>query len=96
MKRIDPEQIGDVLRQTLAEEGLADRLMEVRAAALWPAIVGEALASQCGKPFVNRGLMTVRIPSAALRQELTMSRSSLIANINENLKKEIIKEIRFI
>ena len=95
MKRCEPESVGDVLRQTLHEEGMTERLYETRAAALWPAIVGEEIASLSTKPFVAGGIMTVRIAVPSLRQELNMSRTSLIKIINDSLRREVIKDIRF-
>lgn len=95
MKRLEPESIGDVLRHTLRQQGMTDRLYEAKAVALWPSIIGEAMANLCGKPMVNQGLMTVFVRSAPLRQELTMSRSSLIKLINDALGRQVINEIRF-
>ncbi len=95
MKRLEPESLGDVLRQTLQQQGLTERLYEAKAVALWPQIVGEGLANLCGKPIVNQGLMTVYVRSAPLRQELTMSRSTLIRHINDTLGRPVINEIRF-
>lgn len=36
MKRLEPESIGDVLRQALQQQGLTDRLHEAKAVAAWP------------------------------------------------------------
>ena len=95
MKRQDPELIGDVLRQTLQQQGMSGRLYETRAVALWPAVVGEEIAALCGRPYVNDGVMTVHVRMASLRQELNMSRSSLRRIINETLGRETIREIYF-
>ena len=95
MKRLEPESIGDVLRQALQQQGLTDRLHEAKAVAAWPGVVGEHIAAYCGRPYVNNGLMTIYVRSASLRQELTMSRSILIKLLNEAAGHEAIKEIRF-
>lgn len=95
MKRLEPESVGDVLRQALHQEGMTERLYEAKAVAAWPAIVGENIAAFCGKPMVVNGLMTVYVRSAALRQELTMTRSILIRLINESLGRDVITDIRF-
>lgn len=95
MERINYQSLGDVLRQTIEESRLDVRLDEVRAATLWPYVVGEHIASLCLKPFVSSGVMTVRIPNASLRQELDMNRSALLAEINRMLGKEVLKSIRF-
>ncbi len=95
MQRTEPQSIGDVLRMTIQECNMTAKLDEQRAIALWPAIVGEHMASLCGRPSVNAGFMTISVPAAPLRQELTMSRSSLIRIINEKLGRTVISEIRF-
>lgn len=96
MKRLEPESIGDVLRQTLEERNMTRRLLETRACALWPRIVGPEMAALCSRPAVRNGVMTVGVPAAPLRNELAMSRSSLIGIINETLRSEVITDIRFI
>lgn len=95
MKRVAPELIGDVLRQVLHQQGMTERLYEAKAAAAWPSVVGPHLAAQCGKPVVFNGLMTVYVRSAALRQELHMSRSVLMRLLNEAVGHDAIRELRF-
>ena len=95
MKRIEPESIGDVLRQTLQEQGMTDPLYETKAIALWPSIVGRDIASQTARPYVSKGIMTVHVHGASLRQELNMSRTSLIRIINESLGRETITQLYF-
>lgn len=95
MKRLEPESIGDVLRHTLQQQGMTDRLHEAKAVAAWPSVVGEKIASFCGRPYVCNGLMTVYVRSAPLRQELTMSKSILMRLLNEAAGHEAVKEMRF-
>lgn len=96
MKRNDIQTIGDVLRLTVQQCDMTAKLDECRAAELWRPIVGDGLACRCGRPTVRGGVMTVPVPAAALRNELTMSRSIIRRLINEKLGKDVLKEIRFI
>ncbi|MCM1369546.1 MAG: DUF721 domain-containing protein [Candidatus Amulumruptor caecigallinarius] len=95
MDRKKPEQLGDVLRSVLEEQGVSERLKEVRAALLWPAIVGEDIAGQTSRPIVNVGVMTIKVYSASLRHELAMSRSVLKRLLNEAVGEDVISDIRF-
>ncbi len=95
MKRVEPESIGDVLRQTLQQQGMTGRLYEAKAVSLWPTVVGEHIASLCGRPVMNNGLMTIYVRSASLRQELNMSRTQLMRLINETLEREVVRDMRF-
>lgn len=96
MERQPVQTIGDVLRQTLSQSSLEERLQDVRAAAAWPMVVGNAIASQCGKPFASRGILTVAVRNASLRQELSMVRSSIVAAINKEIGSETLKDIRLV
>ncbi len=96
MQKIYAQSVGDVLRQTIQECNLAAKLDEQKAIQLWIELMGEGMASLCGRPFVRAGVMHISVRAAALRQELTMNRTSMINLINEHLGKSVIKEIRFI
>lgn len=96
MKRQNENSVGDILRAIFQDTTHRVRLQEAQAVRLWTMFAGEHMASLCGKPFVNRGIMTVRVPSAALRHELWISRSSMISMINKHLGETIITDIRFI
>ena len=96
MKRIEPESVGDVLRDLFRQTCMEDRLDERRAIDLWQPIVGEAISRRCRQPRIANGIMTVGVYDPALRHELTMTRSILKNVINSKLGKEIIKDIRFV
>ena len=96
MDRIVPQSIGDVLRNVFRESCMDDKLNELKAADLWSVTVGDGIASQCRRPRVERGIMTIGVPNASLRHELTMNRSGIRESINKTLGKNILKDIRFI
>lgn len=95
MKKSEPISLGDVLRLTIQESNLSGPLDEQRAIELWRPYVGDALADRCGRPSVRSGIMSISVPAAALRHELTMSRSTIIRYINNTLGKNVISDIRF-
>lgn len=95
MKRLEPESIGDVFRRALEEENLTQKLLETRACSLWARVVGPGIAAGTSRPYVTRGVMTVGVPSASLRQDLQMSRSILVQIINKALGDDVIRDIRF-
>lgn len=95
MKRLEPESVGDVLRQALDRQNMSEKLRETRACVLWVRIVGPQLAQITGKPSVKNGIMTVGVPNAALRSELMMVRSQMIGQINSILGFETITDIRY-
>lgn len=96
MDRTEIESLGDLLRGYIEESGNSRRFDEVTACTLWPQVVGADLASQTLRPMVKKGMMTIKVPSAALRHELNMRRSALAAAINREVGKDVITQLKFI
>lgn len=95
MRRTSFETVGDVLRKIIDEANLGNKLDELRAAEIWPGIIGPDLASRCMKPCVNKGIMTIRVNDAALRNELNMHRSAIMRTINTRLGRDVLSDLRF-
>ena len=96
MKPTEPESLGDVLRMAIEQRDISRRLAEVNIAGKWPEIVGSHIAALTSKPSVKNGVMTIRVSSPAMKQELNMSRSRLINALNRAAGEDIITELRFI
>lgn len=96
MERSEIKSIGDVLREAIEETNMQGRLDELRAADLWPQIVGKHIAQQTMKPLVRSGMMTIRVVDAALRHELSMHSTLLMREFNRLMQKEVITGLRFI
>lgn len=96
MKRNEPLSVGEVIRHTLEESRMSSKLREFEAIEAWPGIIGKDLAHRTGLPYVKNGVMTVRVTNAALRNEFTMSRATLIRLLNAAAGPGTITDIRFI
>lgn len=96
MERFQTLSVGDVLRMTFQENCMQEQLDQLKAAELWPQIVGAHLASRCSRPKVKDGILSIGVSSTSLRHELSMNRSSLINEINRHFNKTVISDIRFV
>jgi predicted nucleic acid-binding Zn ribbon protein len=95
MKRTEARNIGQIINDLLKKENLDVALDEHRACALWPQIVGDGINRYTIKRYVNNGVMTVHLSSAALANELMLNRQRIIQSINQALGRDIIREIIF-
>ena len=84
-----------MLRRTIEEQNMTQKLLETRACAMLPAILGRPLADMCGAPTVRAGVMYVPVPNASLRSDLMMNRSRLLGIINKTLRRDVVTDIRF-
>lgn len=95
MQRHTPQSVGDVLRTLLEESSLQTRMDELKAAELWPKVVGSQIASLTSRPLVKNGVMQIGVPNASLRNELHINRSNIRRIINKHIGKDTISEIKF-
>ena len=95
MKRTEAKNVGQIINDLLQRENLDVALDEHRASALWPQVVGDGINRYTISRSVRGGVMTVRLSSASLANELMLVRTSIIQRINEALGREIIHEIIF-
>lgn len=96
LQRTEAVSLGDAMRLCIQESNMTDRLAEEQAASSWPKIVGVDISRMSPRPTVYNGVMTVRLASAPLRNELNMRRATLARAINRLVGKDIIKDIRFV
>lgn len=95
MKRNNAEQIGNLLRHFLRQEGLETPLNERRLLNAWGEVLGPAIASYTRELYIRNQVLYVHLTSAALRQELSMERELLVRNLNRHVGAQVITNIIF-
>lgn len=96
MQRHEPQSLGDLLRHEMEMSRSGPLIDEVDAINAWPLVIGEGIAAKTLKPRMKNGLMTIKVPSAPLRQELNMMRAAIARAINTEIGKDTVKELKFI
>lgn len=95
MKRTEPKSIGQIIRESIEQAGMTGTVAEQRACYLWSEVVGPVINRYTFKRYVERGVMHVYLTSAALKNELSFNRSSLVKRINQAVGSEAITSIIF-
>ena len=95
MKRTTALSIGEIIDQYIRAENLETELNEQRALSVWVSVVGRGINKYTISRSIKDGVMTVKISSAPLRNELMLNRSAIIQNLNSFLGAEVVKEIIF-
>ncbi len=95
MKRSNALPIGDMIRRFLREEGLESPLNEYRLIQAWETVLGKAIAKYTGKLYIKNQTLHVHITSPALRQNLQMSKQTIIHRLNEAVGAQVIVDIVF-
>lgn len=95
MRRNNAEQIGDVIRFFLRQQGLESPLNEYRLVQAWGDVVGSAMARYTSNLYIKNQTLHVHLTSAVLRQELMMARELLVKNLNQQVGAQVIVDIHF-
>lgn len=95
MRRNNAEQIGELIKRFMREEGLETPLNEQRLLSAWKDVLGSTIASYTGKLYIHNQILYVHLTSAALREELMMGRELLVKNLNRQVGATVITNIIF-
>ncbi len=95
MKRNNTEQIGDVIRQFLRQEGLETPLNEYRLVDAWKDVVGPVIMRYTTNLYIKNQTLYVHLASSVIRQELMTGREMLVRNLNAKVGAQVIANIIF-
>ncbi|MBG6235399.1 putative nucleic acid-binding Zn ribbon protein [Pedobacter sp. CAN_A7] len=75
---------------------LKGRFDQTSVVALWPEIMGVAIANRTTQIYVSNQKLFVRIESSVIKNELLMVRTGIIQKINERTGSEVITDLIFL
>lgn len=93
MRRSNALPIGDMIRRFLREEGLESPLNEYRLIQAWETVLGKAIARYTSNIYIKNQTLYVHLTSPALRQNLQMSRQTIVQRLNEAVGAQVIVNI---
>lgn len=85
----------DALPGTLRGLGIARRTREAQVLLLWPAVVGEPLASETEALQLRGSTLWVRASSAPLAHQLHIETPRLLQMLNDRIGTTVVRDIRF-
>lgn len=93
MKKTGTEKIDGVIMQYLRQEGLETPLYEYRLINAWETVVGPAVSRYTKDLRIYNQVLFVTVTSAALRNELMMRRTELVARLNSQAGAQVITQV---
>ncbi len=93
MSRSNDQSLGDAIGEFLHSYNLEDKLNETKLIQSWGKIVGPVVEKHTQGLYIRNRILFVKIESAALRQELSFSRSKIVMALNNEVKSNVIDDI---
>ena len=85
--------LGEALQAFITENRLQKGIDMVEAKAAWVKLMGNGVNNYTTDVELRNGTLFVSLSSSVLREELSMGKSKIIAMLNEELGKELIKKL---
>ena len=85
--------VGDVLKQIIQVNKLQPGMDQIDVKEAWQNLMGNGVNSYTKNVAFRGSTLYVELSSSVLREELSHGKSKIITMINEELKREVIKEV---
>ena len=93
MRGNNNRKVGDIIRKLMKNPKLAGKLDKLDALQIWEELIGEQLCKYIIEQKIYKGTLYVKLKSAVVRNELSYKKSEFIEKINNELGKELVKDI---
>lgn len=85
--------VGDVLKQIIQVNKLQPGMDQMDVKEAWQNLMGNGVNSYTKNVALRGNTLYVELSSSVLREELSHGKSKIIAMINEELQREVIKDV---
>jgi len=96
MRKPNDITLKEGIEKMLSVYKLRSRFDQTSVVALWPEIMGKAIANRTTQIYVAHQKLFVRIESSVIKNELLMVRTGIIQKLNERTGSEVITDIVFL
>ncbi|MDH5365879.1 MAG: DUF721 domain-containing protein [Cyclobacteriaceae bacterium] len=87
---------GDAIRELLDTYRIKSKYSQTEVKTSWEQLMGKAIASRTTKLFFKKNILFVELNSAALKQELNMSKSKVVDILQQKFGKSVVEEVVFL
>lgn len=96
MRKPNDVTLKDAFGKMLDVYRLRRKFDETSILAIWPEIMGTAIANRTTQIYIKDKKLFIRIESSVIKNELVMVRQGIIQKLNEHAGSEVINEMVFL
>jgi predicted nucleic acid-binding Zn ribbon protein len=95
LKYSNDQSLGNAIKEFLHAYRLEEKFNQTKLLHSWEKVVGKMVARHTRDLHIRNKILFVKIDSAALRNELSYARESIVRSLNEEANAEVIEEVVF-
>ena len=93
-KRISNQSVvGDIVNQIIKNNKLEPGLNQVSVVEAWATLMGNGVNSYTKNVALRNNILYAELTSAVLREELSYGKNKIIQMINDELGKDVVREV---
>jgi hypothetical protein len=93
-KRLNNDNsVGEVLKFIIKDNRLQGGMDQISVKEAWQSLMGNGVNSYTKNVVLKGTILYVELSSAVLREELSFGKTKIITMLNEELRRDLIKEI---
>ncbi|MCD0487965.1 DUF721 domain-containing protein [Pedobacter sp. MC2016-14] len=96
MRKPNDITLKEGITKMLSVYRLRGKFDETGIVAMWPDIMGKAIANRTTQIYIAHKKLFVRIESSVIKNELLMVRTGIIQKLNERAGSEVITDLIFL
>jgi len=93
MKR--PAQLADLMAAAFAGKPAESRFREMKIWQVWESAVGQQIATKAMPTAFRDGTLTIRVAGSAWMQQLSLMKTDIVAQLNDEIGEPLVREIFF-
>jgi predicted nucleic acid-binding Zn ribbon protein len=95
LKYSNDQSLGSAIKEFLHAYHLEEKYNETRLVHSWEKVVGKMVAMHTKDLHIRNKILFIRTDSAALRNELSYARESIVKSLNDEANALVIEDIVF-
>lgn len=92
-RQSNESSISDVLQQFIQQNRLEAGMDKIDVEQAWKNLMGNGVNSYTQEVILKGSTLYVKLTSAVLREELSYGKQKIITMLNEELRKEVVKDL---
>ncbi|MGL2986572.1 DUF721 domain-containing protein [Flavobacterium sp. RSSA_27] len=89
----DQNTVGDVLKHIIEVNKLQTGLNQIDVREAWKNLMGNGVNHYTKNVILKGSVLHVELSSSVLREELSHGKSKIIAMINEELRRDVVRDV---
>lgn len=89
----DHSSVGDVLKQIIEVNKLQSGIDQIDVREAWCNLMGNGVKTYTKNVVLKGSTLYVELTSSVLREELSYGKSKIIKMINEELRRDVVKDV---